>query len=189
MLQQEGIVITQPSMANISLIGYEKAELSNLISETFSLSNLSYGFPASASMITEGRVTDLAALFAGGFGFLYYIPEAFCVKGVLQGCAGSSVADGTAVRVCAPYTNASTGALRAFPSNAYISSDTATKLGRSNKIRGHIEACIPVKCAPPRLPFSLNIPSPLLSQFCFCSRLFVCLLVDRFNGLTAGDLI
>ena len=118
MQPQGDILITQPSVTNITLPDDEFAALFSLVSQAVNKTfELSVTVNESAG-VRNGMCEDLGMAY-----FLGTSPEFECVDGVLEGCDScASVADGTAVRACQPLSH--------FPFwNVVISNDTADSIG------------------------------------------------------------
>lgn len=90
----EGIKITQPRLANITLDEDDEEQLFQMASKatnTDFVSNLNYTTEQSAACFSNGTN-----------GFIAFQPTYTCVELMLLNCAGSSVVDGTIVRACTP---------------------------------------------------------------------------------------
>ena len=121
--EQAGLEITQPGLTNITLIDdEERTELFDLISQA-----LSSTFPVSANVITTSAYTG--DIGDGKVGFLSLSPSVYCVEGVLDGCANSSLVDLTAVRACAPHTGSDGTLSLGAVSQSDITNDTASVMG------------------------------------------------------------
>ena len=128
--EQAGLEITQPGLVNISTLAQdEKSALFSLIAQAFTDLNISAEFPLSATAITQSNSSYSSTTPDGQCGFLALFPTVDCVEGVLDGCdPGSSVADMTPVRACAPDVDPY-GGLILGGVQQIVTNDTAVKMG------------------------------------------------------------
>ena len=95
----EGIKITQPRVANLTLDEDDEEALYLLAARAAGID-----FPINLNTTVGGGskcITDASG--AGVGGFYVYTPAVTCVTLLLLGCDGG-IADGTVVRACAPYS-------------------------------------------------------------------------------------
>lgn len=98
-----GTVINQSGVANISLTDEDKAAAFELIGNTVQIPFPTHGSTTFGEPGAETSNTCVSPTWAG---YLVFSPLLNCVNGIFSGCGeGSSIAEGTAVRACAPILN------------------------------------------------------------------------------------